>query len=421
MFFPEETTSIQKTLFIASGLASLIILILFMHDYAVDVLMADRIDTWNTLFNNASLWDGFIAQHGPHRVGFLFIFSKIGYMLGHSFDTRYDLFVNAAVIWAMIPLGFWVKYRITEKFNWYDIIVPFIISATWQWATLILNPHIHVMLPLFTLLFAALLISKFRNNLILNMALVFAAAFSVYAIFAALLFVLFQSIKWMIEKKWIHLCVILVYTLGTLLLYFHNFRWATLGSAGHFDFIQTLKAPILILSNFFYVSNWVGLMLLLGIVVLTFQWIKTFNINNPKKVASLLILGSAISFVFFQCIGRSGEDPVSFSAFRYYTELVLFIWSIAILASHNKSKALSIVIFIGFTWVVIQPNNPKRGDWIEYTQKMEQLKACVLERQNYVACNRDLKLLIHENPRKSKVAEKWLILEQRKQEFESAK
>ena len=65
MFFPKETTPIQKVLFIGSSLASLGMFISFMNSYAVDVLMADRIDTWSSLFNNDSLWDGFIKQHGP--------------------------------------------------------------------------------------------------------------------------------------------------------------------------------------------------------------------------------------------------------------------------------------------------------------------------------------------------------------------
>lgn len=422
MFFPKETTPIQKVLFIGSSLASLGMFISFMNSYAVDVLMADRIDTWSSLFNNDSLWDGFIKQHGPHRVGLLFIFSKIGYVLGHSFDTRYDLFVNAAVIWAMIPLGFWVKYRITKTFNWYDLIIPFLICATWQWTTLILNPHIHVMLPLFTLMFAALLLSKFRDNLFFNSILIFAATFSVYAIFAAILFVLFQSIKWMLERKWIHFITIVLFTIGTLLFYFHDFRWATLNSAGHFSLTQALKAPILILSNFLYVSNWLGLFIILGIFILSISFLKRFNFNDSKKVATLFIFSSAISFVFFQSIGRSGDDPAAFSAFRYYTELVLFIWAIAIIASSfRSSKILSVVIFSGFSWLLIQPDNPKRGDWIEYTQKMEQLKECVLETQEFEECNRDFKLLIHVSPNKSKVVEKWLILEQRKQAYSRAK
>lgn len=421
MFFPKVTTAFQKIVFIASCAASLVLLTSFMHEFAVDLLMADRIDTWNSLFKNVSLLEGFTAQHGPHRVGFLFIFSKIGYLLGNSFDTRYDLFINAAVIWSTIPLGSWVKFKITDKFNWYDVIVPFIIGGTWQWATLILNPHIHVMLPLFTLLFTALLISKFRDNLILNMLLVFTATFSVYAIFAALLFVIFQSIKWIIEKKWVHLAVVLLFAIATLLLYFQDFRIATLSSAGQFNVFQILKAPVLILSFFIYVPNWVGLLIVLGLAGLTVHFFKDFDFSKPKKVATLFMLGSAISFVFFQSIGRSGDNPIVFSAFRYYTELVLFIWSTAIVASFYKSKFIALFVLVGFSWIATQPNNPKRGDWIEYTQNMKHLKDCVLETHDLETCNRDLNLQIHANPSKSKVVEKWLMLEQRKQDFQEVK
>lgn len=63
MFFPKETASIQKALFIGSSIASLVLLDSFMHQYAIDVLMTDRIDTWNSLLNNVNFWDGFMAQH----------------------------------------------------------------------------------------------------------------------------------------------------------------------------------------------------------------------------------------------------------------------------------------------------------------------------------------------------------------------
>lgn len=415
MFFPTETKTYQKALVLFSWIISGGILALFSHTYGVDVLMADRLDTWAIFFKDHSFWEGFSEQHGPHRVGMLYVFSAIGYALGNGFDSRFDLYVNALVIWATVPLGLWVKYKITRTFNWYDLILPFIITASWQWATLIFNPHIHVMLPLFALLFAGLMVSNQRDNLLLNCALIFAATFSVYALFAALIFVLFQGIRWLLSRRINLLLATVVFTLFSLYLFFYDFRWVTLNSAGHFDVLITLKAPILILSNFFYVPNWLGLLLIVSLILLVLFYFNGFDFKDTKKVTSLFLLSAACSFVFFQSIGRAGDDPIAFSAFRYYTELVLFIWVIAIFAGRINNSLVQSVVFVLFMWVWLQPNNPKHGDWIAYTKDLKELKACVLETEDLNKCNETKKLQVHANPEKSQVVWKWLLLEERKQ------
>ncbi|MCT4624823.1 MAG: hypothetical protein N4A46_14475, partial [Schleiferiaceae bacterium] len=298
-----------------SMIGAALYLIDFMHHYGIDVLMGDRVDTWTPLLKEESFWSGFFKQHGPHRLGLLFILTKIGYELGLGFDTRFDLFVNAAVIYSIIPLGLLLKYRLTQKFNYYDLAIPFAIVAPWQWATLIINPHIHVMLPLFTLLMALFITSKFRDNLIINLALIFLAFFSVYALFAAFLFSAIQFYRWRnrLRKQAV---VILLFIVCLFLFYFTDFRWITLGSTGPFQVLPALKGPVHLVSYFFNVPNLLGALIIL---ISGYGFWKWFQENQKTVQAStvLFLVGSLSLFIFLQSVGRSGDDPSVYGASRY--------------------------------------------------------------------------------------------------------
>lgn len=410
---PITLTKQQKILITMSGLSSLVILLAFVNHFSIDFLLSDRVMVWKLITEESSWWAGFTAQHGPHRLGLMFILSKLGYLLGGRYNSIPDLYINAVLIWSMVPMGLWLKWKITEVFSIYDVIIPFAIATPFQWGTLLVLPYIHVMLPFFALLFAIVLHSRWKDHIVLSLVLVFIACFSVYAIMPALAFTAIQIWRWVKEKKWVLAMILGGAVSLTLMYYFLDYRVKSLGEAATTDWLLFVKALPIIIGQYFFLFNWVSAGLIAVAMVMFI--IKLKNIDEFKFRPGLLLLIYAFGgFLFLQALARSGDGAAVFSATRYFTEWGLLVWILAIaIAIHPLPHFSGLIFSILLVWMTVRIGSGRMEGMKSYLARASAFKECVLEKKTFDACH-EQNLSIFKNKHKKEAVALWILMDERK-------
>jgi hypothetical protein len=97
--------------------------------------------------------------------------------------------------------------------------------------------------------------------------------------------------------------------------------------------------------------------------------------------------------------------------------MALLIWVIAIVFANVSFKAIDGIFTLLFVWLFWQPGTTPRTNWKEFTDQAITLKDCTLQTKDFESCNQEPRLLIHHQPEKTQLVEKWLFLEARKQAF----
>ncbi len=180
-------------------LACVVRLLLFVDEYAVDLLFSDQWTLWNALFQNADLWTVWRWQHGPQRQG---VGGLVTVATAHLSDwnLRAEAFVCAAIV--LIACGGALALVRIVRGRWVltDIIVPLIFLTLWQYELLVVttNPA-HGPLPLLlVVLFAlALQIKGQRVRLATLVSVTFLATQTGFAWFLGLIAsVMFAASLW---------------------------------------------------------------------------------------------------------------------------------------------------------------------------------------------------------------------------------
>ncbi len=128
---------------------------MLMHVYtlAPTILVSDRLATYNPLFYNYSWWDGFAYQHGPHRLGIIYMFFKITAWLS-DWNGRWDLYLQAIIYAATATAALFLKHRITKKISISDFLLVLIFMNLNAGTTLLTNPYVHGIVPLLAIMLA---------------------------------------------------------------------------------------------------------------------------------------------------------------------------------------------------------------------------------------------------------------------------
>lgn len=107
-------------------------LMLMIDVYAVNVLYWDQWDFFEAAFEDASLWETFRWQHGPHRQGIGFVVAR-GVAQISGWDTRVDAFVSG--LWVVLACaGFlWLSRRLLGRWSVADLAIPLLVPTLAQY------------------------------------------------------------------------------------------------------------------------------------------------------------------------------------------------------------------------------------------------------------------------------------------------
>jgi len=154
-------------------------LILLVHQYSVNILFWDQWDFFIPLFNEENLWKVFRYLHSPHRQGFGFVIDK--FILDWSnWDTRVESFFLVGVMIFAALLAILIKYKISRKITFADIIIPLIFLNASAFSTYaqVPNPSHGVFPVLIILIFC---ICFFIKNPYLKHSIIALINFLVYS------------------------------------------------------------------------------------------------------------------------------------------------------------------------------------------------------------------------------------------------
>ena len=141
------------------GLVSLLLAWRLFHLidlHAVNILYWDQWDFYGAFFDHKSLWELFRLQHGPHRQGLGFLFSKLIAELS-GWNTRTEVFAIGGVICGAMLCALWLKVRLFKFLSWTDIAIPLIFLTPIQYGIFFNTPNLsHGAFPLLLLVLYAL-------------------------------------------------------------------------------------------------------------------------------------------------------------------------------------------------------------------------------------------------------------------------
>ncbi len=112
----------------------------YINAYSVNLLYWDQWDFYVPLFTNASLWDGFFWQHGPHRQGVGFLVIKLVVELS-GWNTRAECFVIGGMFVAAAAFAWLLKLRLKLRATPQDIAIPLAFLTLAQWEQFAMTPN----------------------------------------------------------------------------------------------------------------------------------------------------------------------------------------------------------------------------------------------------------------------------------------
>ena len=132
----------------------------FIDKYAVNILYWDQWDYLTLMFTDGSrwqaLWDLFLYQHGPHRMG---VGSVVILVLAEltGWNTRADAFAVFAFIIAAMVSGVILKRVLFRRWHWSDFVIPMIFLGLEQYEVFIAVPNESLAsIPIFLVIFLCL-------------------------------------------------------------------------------------------------------------------------------------------------------------------------------------------------------------------------------------------------------------------------
>src|SRR5262249_48081152 len=108
--------------------------------HAVNVLFWDQWDLFDPLFRNASAWELFRFQYGPHRQGIAFPLTR-ALMDATAWSTRAEAFMIGAFVALAAALALWLRRRLFGPLVPMDVAIPLLILTPAQYGIFVHIPN----------------------------------------------------------------------------------------------------------------------------------------------------------------------------------------------------------------------------------------------------------------------------------------
>jgi hypothetical protein len=108
--------------------------------YAVNVLFWDQWDLVDAFLGDASAWELFRWQHGPHRQGIAFPLTRL-VMEASAWNVRAEAFWIGALVVLSAALALWLRRRLFGPFTPMDVAIPLLLLSPAQYAIFLHIPN----------------------------------------------------------------------------------------------------------------------------------------------------------------------------------------------------------------------------------------------------------------------------------------
>ncbi len=170
---PKSTVaSLPPAILTLVTLALMARLFLMVDEHAVNLPYYDQLDFYEIFKTDASPWEVFRYQHGPHRQGLPFLGTQLLAALT-DWNIRADAFYVAAYVFAATGLALLLRRRLQGSSSLSDVIIPLLLLTPAQYGIFIHTPNAsHGAGPLFLLILYCLTLTH-KDRMARYAALVF--------------------------------------------------------------------------------------------------------------------------------------------------------------------------------------------------------------------------------------------------------
>lgn len=396
-------------------------MLMLVYNLAPTILVSDRLATYNPLFYNYNWWDGFAYQHGPHRLGLIYVFFKITSWLS-DWNGRWDLYLQAIIYSLTAIAALFLKHRITKKITPSDFLLVVIFMNLNTGTTLLVNPFVHGLVPLLAIILALIYV---QNNT--SKQWIYLCLFAIISGFTGFGFILlpviilvqiFTLLKNTEKQKPIFTllpAIIASATFGFIFLTNKPNREWTKSTA---SLTEYYNYAITLFSNMYLTGPtdkeiWWMTIIIVGTSVFTIfaiklGWIK-LNLKLYSTVA--ILIGTFVLFNVLNIYGRAGMGLSNALASRYIPIGMLGAFSVYLILTSIKPAILRTTMLVLFTAILIRPQLKNEGRMRFFERRstdFKQFESCLLENTDITPCL-DLSATLNIHPANKKDVLKYKV------------
>ena len=405
---------LQHSIFVYSLLLTvgfLLTLRLFMlvDKYAVNILFWDQWDFYNAFFQNRSLWEVFSWQHGPHRQGVGFVFTKFLAELS-GWNSRTEAFAITGIICLSTILALYLRLRLFGPLFWGDVAIPLTFLTPAQYEIFIITPNLsHGAFPLLLLVlycFGWTIQKRFLRYcvvLALNFLLIYTGFGIFIGVITPIIFIvdLFLACRNGIFWDMILSAFFTLLSFVSFGLFFIDYSIAPAADCFQFPHPQYWEYPQFMALTF---ANFMGLrgvglkqLIMGGIVLLimifisihhTKKFLKETYQSRKMNIVIVILLVFSLLFSANTALGRVCLGMSAAQASRYVTYLIpaffgLFLHILTIQDVKIKNFFLAITIIILFVasfplkkvdWETMKSFSHGKKQWKEHYLRTEDIE-----------------------------------------------
>jgi hypothetical protein len=382
---------------------------LVMAKYSVNFLWWDQWDYLGAFFRgNPSIVTLFTWQHGPHREGLGLLLDKFLFPLTR-WNTRADVFVIGACIFAAMILALLLKRRLFGAIAYYDVAIPALFLTLAQCEKIVADPNpAYAGFPLLLIMLYchALLL----RNLVLRYALVlvlnFLLIYTGFGVFMGPITIGVFILEWTRSIRRVSdvplsipLAALIISALSFASFFFHYKFWPAVDCfrfpyhpAWHYPwFVAIMFSRFVIGAKGVVLATLVGIPMAAGVMALTAVcfWRVLQQNSGAYGMIQFVLLSYTLLFSIDCAIGRVCLGlPAAAQAARYVSLMIpaflaIYFWLFSLPA--GSKRAIALIAFVVIS-LLASSNRPALLRW--YRQTKTTWASCYLQTQNIQSCDR---------------------------------
>jgi hypothetical protein len=364
----------------------------FTDEYASVLPVRDRWHSLDPLFYDLGLWESFVFQHGSHRLGLIAIFFKLTYGLS-SWNGRIDMFLQGLFYLLSAILALRLKFTLTGKWEWWDLLIPMIFINLQSASTFTINPYVHGLIPLFAL--SILICQQIKNPAmrILSTSLLSSISlFSGFAIVVGLSYMFMELIGFLRTRRTIHLVGLSLPVIALVYLISTQKHSESLSSLP--ELRETLNYLTLIAGNYFFLGAHSSLLpagILMIVILASLLLMKRDNNHrNPAMLTYVIQFLMASSFMFYllNLSGRADLPLENALSSRYIPASMPLIFALYLLMQSLNRRGIRIAFLTALSLIMLRfhyQSDVRTQGIIEEHKQIVLMERCLLE-NNYMHC-----------------------------------
>jgi hypothetical protein len=416
------------------------ILFHLINRHSVNVFFMDQWDFTISLFNNASAWEMFNYQHGPHRQG---IGAFASYLIGSltGWNMRAEAFFIGGILVLAAIAALYLKYRLFGKLTIWDSLISVICLSFTQCEIAFPNTNPgYTSIPLLLIILSGICLTLEKPALRYSLfaAVNFFAVFTGFSFFLGLIvpFILFYAaiIHWQAKERreMSFAAGAFVFSLLTLILFFNGYKF--LPAVDCFQFPDPNPYNYLVfISNLLtlcvgFVGGYKALfavpfgifLFLIWLAVIFYHFFQTIKSKSfsLKNIVPFLFLGFSIVYALNTALGRVCLGAETAQSPRYMTLLIpgwlAIYFSVLLLKSDIWKTAILSIFIVLFVVLPIRRYDYFNQLFTGMTEQRQKWAACYLEKENIEECDKQTGSKVYPNASATHLQEKLNLLKQKR-------